>query len=107
MRMIGILCMVALAACVSRAKYDRALGVMSKYEADRMRAQAERDVALAGMNAELAKQNGELAQTKDAAAREKASLEATIAASKEELESVRAQRALTEQRMQEWRKLTS
>jgi chemotaxis protein MotB len=107
MRMTGILCMALLAACVSQAKYDRALGVMSKYEVERMRAQAERDVAIAGMNDQLAKQTGELASTKDAAAREKASLEATIAASKDELEQVRAQRALTEQRMQEWKKLTS
>ena len=99
--------MAALTACVSSAKYDRALGVMSKYEVDRMRAESERDVAIAGMNEQLAKEHGELASTKDAAAREKASLEATIAASKEELEQVRAQRALTEARMAEWKKLTS
>src|SRR2546423_110062 len=59
------------------------------------------------MNEQLSKQSGVLAQTKDAAARERAGLEATIAASKEELESVRAQRALTEQRMKEWQQLTS
>lgn len=98
---------MALAACVSRAKYDRALGVMSNYETERMRAQAERDVAIAKINGELAQQSGLLAQTRDQAAKERASLEATIAASKDELEQVRAQRALTEQRMQEWKKLTS
>jgi chemotaxis protein MotB len=92
--------MVALAACVSQAKYDRALAVMSKYEVERLRAEQERD-------AQLAQQSGVLAQTRDAAAKEKASLEATIAASKDELEQVRAQRALIEQRMQEWKKLTS
>lgn len=59
--------MAALTACVTSAKYDRALGVMSKYQVDRMRAESERDVAIAGMNEQLAKQNGELASTKDAA----------------------------------------
>jgi chemotaxis protein MotB len=107
MRTTTILCLAALAACVSRAKYDRALGVMSKYEVERMRAESERDAAVAAADQQSAAQKGVLAQTRDDAAKERASLEATIAASKDELEHVRAQRALIEQRMQEWKKLTS
>jgi len=99
--------MVMSACVVTRGKYDRALGVMSKYQADRLQAQADRDLAIAAMEGKLAETSGALAMTKEQAAKERAGLEATIAASKEELEQVRAQRALTEQRMQEWKKLTS
>jgi chemotaxis protein MotB len=96
-----------LSACVSRGKYDRALGVMSKYQAERLQAESDRDVAVAKMEGKLVEQNGVLAQTRDQAAKEKAAMQGELAATAAEMESVRAQRALTEQRMQEWKKLTS
>jgi len=109
MRVKGTILIVGLvaSACVSRSKYDRALGVMSKYQAERLQAQADRDAAVASLQDKLNASSGELAQTRDQAAKDKASLEAAIAATKEEVESVRAQRAQAEQRMLEWKKLTS
>ena len=100
--------MLLLGACVvSRSKYDHTLDVATKYQADRLQAQADRDAAIARYEDQLKTASGTLAMTKEQAAKERAGLEATIAASKEELESVRAQRALTEQRMKEWQQLTS
>ena len=103
-----LLVVVLLAGCVvTRSKYDSALGVATKYQADRLQSEADRDLAVARYEDQLKAASGTLAQTKEQAARERAGLEATIAASKEELDQVRAQRALTEARMQEWKKLTS
>lgn len=99
---------VMTSACVvSQSKYDRSLGVLSKYQAERLQTEAERDAAVARMQGKLAEQEGVLAQTRANAAQVRAGLEAEVAASREELASVREQRALTEKRMQEWKKLTS
>jgi chemotaxis protein MotB len=92
---------------VSRTKYDRSLGVLSKYQADRLQTEADRDAAVAKMQTMLDEQSGVLAQTREKAAKEKAGLQAEVAASREELAAVREQRALTEKRMEEWKKLTS
>jgi chemotaxis protein MotB len=92
---------------VSRAKYDRSLGVLSRYQADRLQTEADRDAAVAKMQTMLDDQSNVLAQTRANAAKEKAGLEAEVAASREELAAVREQRALTEKRMEEWKRLTS
>src|SRR5215212_2397875 len=92
---------------VSRGKYDRSLGVLSKYQADRLQTEADRDAAVAKMQGMLDEQSGVLAKTRETAAKEKAGLQAEVAASREELAAVREQRALTEKRMEEWKKLTS
>jgi chemotaxis protein MotB len=106
----------ALAAqgCVMQSKYDRALGVLSSYQADRLQTEADRDAAVARMQGRLEEKVGELTQTRDQAqlekekaAKEKAGLEAEVAASREELNAVREQRALTEKRAEEWKLLTS
>ncbi len=94
-------------ACVSQGKYDRALGVMSKYQAERLEAETDRDAAVAAMQGKLTEQSGLLAQQKEQAERERAAMQGELAASKEELEAVRAQRALTEKRMAEWKLLTT
>src|SRR5262245_52447206 len=92
--------------CVSRSKYDRSLGVLSQYQAERLKTEADRDNAVAKLQAMLDEQSGVLAKTKDAAAREKAGLQAEIAASREELAAVREQRALIEKRMEKWKNRT-
>lgn len=94
-------------ACVTQSKYDRALGVMSQYQADRLEAQADRDAAVAKLQDQLAQQQGVLSQTRAQAERDRAAMAGELAATREEMEAIRAQRALTEQRMQEWRTLTS
>jgi len=104
---LAAITLVTSACVVSRSKYDRSLGVLTKYQADRLQTEADRDAAVARMQGLLTAQSGELALTRDKAARDKAGLEAEMAASKEELASVREQRALTEKRMEEWRLLTS
>jgi len=106
-RRFALLAMVAATACVARSKYDRALGVMSQYQADRLEAQADRDAAVAKVRDELAQQSGVLSQTREQAEKERAAMQGELAASREEMEAVRAQRALTEQRLQEWKTLTS
>jgi chemotaxis protein MotB len=98
---------LASGCVVSRAKYDRSLGVLSKYQADRLQTEADRDAAVAKMQGTLDEQSGVLEKTRANAAKEKAGLEAEVAASREELAAVREQRALTEKRMEEWKKLTS
>lgn len=98
---------LAASACVTQSKYDRALGVMSQYQADRLEAQADRDAAVAKLQDQLAQQQGVLSQTKAQAERDKAAMQGELAASREELAAVRAQRALSEQRLAEWRMLTS
>jgi chemotaxis protein MotB len=98
---------LAASACVSRSKYDRALGVMSQYQADRLEAQADRDAAVAKVQEQLAQQSGMLTQTREQADKDRAAMQGELAASREEMEAVRAQRALTEQRLQEWKTLTS
>jgi chemotaxis protein MotB len=102
-----LLALVLASACVPRSKYDRALGVMSQYQADRLEAQADRDAAVAKVQDQLAQQPGVLSQTRAQAEKDKAAMLGELAASREEIEAIRAQRALTEQRMQEWRTLTS
>src|SRR5437868_4889317 len=43
-----LLVVVLLAGCVvTRSKYDRALGVATKYQADRLQSEADRDIAVA------------------------------------------------------------
>lgn len=103
------LALVGLASgcVVSRGKYDRSLGVLSKYQADRLQTEADRDAAVAKMQRMLDDQSSVLAQTRATAAKEKAGLEAEVAASREELAAVRQQRALVEKRMEEWKRLTS
>jgi chemotaxis protein MotB len=103
----ALLAVLAASGCVARSKYDRALGVMSQYQADRLEAQADRDAAVAKVQEQLAQQSGVLSQTREQAERERAAMQGQLAASREEMEAIRAQRALTEQRMQEWRTLTS
>jgi chemotaxis protein MotB len=103
----ALLAVLAASGCVTRSKYDRALGVMSQYQADRLEAQADRDAAVAKVQEQLAQQSGVLSQTREQAERERAAMQGQLAASREEMEAIRAQRALTEQRMQEWRTLTS
>jgi chemotaxis protein MotB len=98
---------LAASACVTQSKYDRALGVMSQYQADRLEAQADRDAAVARLQGQLEQQQGALSQTKAQAERDKAAMQGELAASREELAAVRAQRAQTEQRLAEWRMLTS
>lgn len=98
---------VASGCLVRKSSYDRSLGVLSKYQADRLETEADRDAAVKKMQAMLDEQSGVLAQTRDKAARDRAGLEAEVAASREELASVREQRALTEKRLEEWRKLTA
>ena len=98
---------LASGCVVSRGKYDRSLGVLSKYQADRLQTEADRDAAVAKIQKMLDDQSNVLAQTRETAAREKAGLQAEVAASREELAAVREQRALAEKRMEEWRKLTS
>jgi chemotaxis protein MotB len=109
MRTLTIVVAIATASgCfVSRAKYDRSLGVLSKYQADSLEVEADRQKTIGRMQAQLDEQGALLGQTKDKAAREKAGLETEIAANREELAAVREQRALTEKRMEEWRRLTS
>jgi len=98
---------LASGCLVSRSKYDRSLGVLSKYQADRLETEADRDAAVAKLQGTLDEKEGVLTQTREKAAREKAGLEAEVAASREELAAVREQRALTEKRMEEWKKLTA
>lgn len=98
--------LIGLAGCVMQSKYDRSLGVLSKYQADRLQTEADRDAAVAKMQTILDEQSGVLAQTRATAAKEKAGLEAEVAASREELAAVREQRRQAEKRMEEWRKLT-
>src|SRR5687767_5582024 len=105
---VVVVAVLALSGClVSKSKYERSLGVLTSYQAERLQTEADRDAAVARVQADLAAKSGELAATRDKAARDKAGLEAEIAASKEELAMVREQRALTEKRMEEWRMLTS
>lgn len=105
---IAVVALVLMTACVvSRSKYDRALGVMSKYQADRLQAQADRDLAVARMEGKLSEKDATLLAQREAAAKEKAAMQGELAASREEMEQVRAQRALTEQRLAEWKKLTT
>jgi len=106
-RRYALLAVLAASACVAQSKYDRALGVMSQYQADRLEAQADRDAAVAKVQAQLAQQAGMLSQSREQAEKDRAAMQGELAASREELEAVRAQRALTEQRLQEWRTLTS
>lgn len=106
-RRYALLAVLAASACVTQSKYDRALGVMSQYQADRLEAQADRDAAVAKVQAQLAQQAGILSQSREQAEKERAAMQGELAASREELEAVRAQRALTEQRLQEWKTLTS
>jgi chemotaxis protein MotB len=103
----ALLALVLASACVQRSKYDRALGVMSQYQADRLEAQADRDAAVAKVQDQLAQQQGVLSQTRAQAEKDRAAMLGELAASREEIEAIRAQRALTEQRLQEWRTLTS
>jgi len=103
----ALLAILAASACVTRSKYDRALGVMSQYQADRLEAQADRDAAVAKMEGKLEQQQGVLSQTREQAERERAAMQGELAASREELQAVRAQRAITEARLQEWKTLTS
>src|SRR3954463_12588598 len=107
LRRTALLAVLAASACVARSKYDRALGVMSQYQAERLEAQADRDAAVAKVQAQLAQQAGVLSQSREQAEKERAAMQGELAASREELEAVRAQRALTEQRLQEWRTLTT
>lgn len=104
--MVVALGLIGLAGCVMQSKYDRSLGVLSKYQADRLQTEADRDAAVAKMQTMLDEQSGVLAQTRATAAKEKAGLEAEVAASREELAAVREQRRQAEKRMEEWRKLT-
>src|SRR5438270_6206197 len=116
MRRLHIIVPIALWASgcfVMQSKYDRALGVLSDYQTDRLQTEADRDVAVARMQGRLDEKSGELSKTRDQAqaekekaAHEKAGLEAEVAASREELNAVRDQRALTEKRMEEWKLLT-
>src|SRR5687767_8978950 len=102
-RRYALLAVLAASACVTRSKYDRALGVMSQYQADRLEAQADRDAAVAKVQDQLAQQQGVLSQNREQAERERAAMQGQLAASREEMEAIRAQRALTEQRLQEWK----
>ena len=98
---------VLVAGCVSQSKYDRSLGVLSKYQAEALQTEAERDAAVAAMQGKLEEQAGMAAADRERAAKERAGLEAEVAATRDELASVREQRLLAEKRMEEWRKLTS
>jgi chemotaxis protein MotB len=106
-RRYALVAVLAASACVARSKYDRSLGVISQYQADRLEAQADRDAAVAKMQEQLAKQSGVLSQTREQAEKDRAAMQGELAASREEMEAVRAQRALTEQRLAEWKTLTS
>src|SRR5215510_5953817 len=97
-RRYALLAILAASACVSQSKYDRALGVMSQYQADRLEAQADRDAAVAKVQAQLETQAGVLSRSREQAEKERAAMQGELAASREEMEAVRAQRALTEQR---------
>jgi chemotaxis protein MotB len=101
-----IIAMLLASCVVSKPKYERALGVMSKCQADRLEAQADRDFAVARLQDQLAQTAGTLAMTREQAAKERATMEGQLAASKEELDAVRQQRILTEARLAEWKKLT-
>jgi chemotaxis protein MotB len=106
-RRYALLAMLAASACVARSKYDRALGVMSQYQADRLEAQSDRDAAVAKLQDQLAQQSGAMSQARAQADKERAAMQGELSASREEMEAVRAQRALTEQRLAEWKTLTS
>ena len=70
MRNIGRFIVVALAVAsatgcvVSKSKYDRSLGVLSKYQAERLQTEADRDNAVAKLQGMLDEQSGVLAKTK-------------------------------------------
>lgn len=81
--------------------------MISQYQADRLQAQADRDAAIAQMQEQLKQQSGVLTQTREQAEKDKAVMQGELAASREEMEAIRAQRALTEQRLAEWKTLTS
>ena len=113
-RSLVVLMCLTSGCFVMQSKYDRALGLLSNNQQARLQTEADRDAALASMQGRLEANTGELNKTRDQvqlekerAAKEKAGLEAEVAASREELSAVRAQRALTEKRMEEWKLLTS
>ena len=106
-RRYALVAALAASACVAQSKYDRALGVISQYQADRLQAEADRDAAVAKMQDQLAQQSGMLSQTREQAEKERVAMQGELAASREEMEAIRAQRALSEQRLAEWRTLTS
>src|SRR5258708_40207527 len=101
-RSVALVVLCCAACVVPQAKYDRALGVMSKDQADRLQAETDRDIAVAKLQDQLATTSGALADTRDKAAKERAAMQGELAANKEELEAVRQQRLLTEARLAEW-----
>ena len=106
--LIVLACTLVCGACVVRqSTYDRSLRVLSKYQSERLRTEADRDTAIAEAAKLYEEQGRTLAETRRTAAVEKAGLEAEVAASRDELAAVREQRLLAEKRMEEWKKLTA
>jgi chemotaxis protein MotB len=103
----ALLAVLAASGCVTRSKYDRALGVMSQYQADRLEAQADRDAAVARVQQKALQDAAMMSEARLKEQSERLAMQNQLAASREEMEAIRAQRALAEQRLQEWRTLTS